>query len=133
MLRTTSLLLALGVALVIVGCSGGDTSGAADSSSNSAALTEPTNSEPVAVTGTFESDAKPIIAAKCIGCHSGAAPKGGLDFSTISTNADAAEKAEWIKKMAEEVAEGKMPAKGGAPLTDEEKTKLLAALNAVGG
>lgn len=142
MLRTTSLLLALGIVFALAGCSGGTSTDSA--TSNSAAMTEPTSSEPAssepatsestpAATASFETDAKPIIAAKCIGCHSGAAPKGGLDFTTIATNADATEKAEWIKKMAAEVTAGKMPPAKGAPLTDEEKTKLLASLNAVGG
>ncbi len=148
MLRTTSLLIALGVVFAVFGCSGGASNEIADSSSasnmsstssDSAAMTESTNPEPAVsdsvapTTASFETDAKPIIATKCIGCHSGAAPKGGLDFSLLATNADATAKADWLKKMSDEVTAGKMPPSKGAPLTEEEKTKLLAALNAVGG
>ncbi len=142
MLRTTSLLVALGVVFAVLGCSGGTPTDGADTgttSSDSAAMTEPTNPEPAAsgsvatASGTFETDAKPIIAVKCVGCHSGAAPKGGLDFTLLATNADATAKAKWIKKMSEEVTAGKMPPAKGTPLTGEEKAKLLAALNAVGG
>src|SRR5262245_62409969 len=62
----------------------------------------------------FDKQVAPVLAARCLACHSGAKPKGDFD---ISRKANVKPAVLW-----ERVNAGEMPPK--KPLTDAEKTVL---------
>lgn len=61
---------------------------------------------------SFTKDVKPTLDKFCIGCHSGAKPADGIDFSKIKTDADAKKSFKVLRKSLSEVQEGAMPPRG---------------------
>lgn len=94
---------------------------------------DPQSPKPMA--SVFDKDILPILQARCIGCHSGGAPKAGLDLRTVSAilqggmsgpaiRLDAAE----TSLLYEVASSGKMPPKGEL-LTAEEQGKIRVWIN----
>ncbi|MBS1708210.1 MAG: c-type cytochrome [Armatimonadetes bacterium] len=70
----------------------------------------------------------PILTKSCLGCHSGAGAKGGLDLSTIKTKEDATAMKEKLEKAASLVESRRMPPRQAPQLSAEERDHLVAAL-----
>jgi len=78
---------------------------------------------------TFDAQIAPILVQRCLDCHSGADPKGGLDLSRRSTALDGGESGAAIvagkpgeSLLWEKIDAGEMPPK--KPLSAAEKTTI---------
>jgi hypothetical protein len=92
-------------------------------------------SKPMEKASVFDKDILPILQARCIGCHGGAAPKAGLDLRTVTAILQGGKSGPAIRLDAAETSllyevasSGKMPPKGG-PLTGEEQGKIRVWIN----
>lgn len=89
-------------------------------------------SVPAESTDAFVMNAKPIIDNICKNCHSGPKPKGNIDMTKFATEVDAKANIATIHKMIEELEERKMPPPNMVPMSDDDRSKLIAALKALG-
>jgi hypothetical protein len=68
---------------------------------------------------TFQSSINPIIANKCVGCHSGATPAGNINLTSHQGVQTVALNGKLIGRITDSNAATRMP-KGGSPLPDCE-------------
>jgi mono/diheme cytochrome c family protein len=73
-------------------------------------------------------EARPLLEARCSGCHSPKKKKGGVDFASLAQPKAALGNARlWTRALAQ-VETGEMPPEGETPLSAAEKTALVAWL-----
>lgn len=73
----------------------------------------------------YEAKARPILAARCVGCHSTEKREGELDLERFtSLDAIREDPGAWLK-VVEMVSQGEMPPEEAEPITAEEKKELL--------
>ncbi|MEY4180680.1 MAG: hypothetical protein RLY70_4254 [Planctomycetota bacterium] len=70
----------------------------------------------------------PILHAKCVRCHGGTMPKGGLDLRRIGAPEEPGKQAELLQRVLEAIDANDMPPEGEPRLTDDERGKLLRDL-----
>jgi cytochrome c553 len=73
----------------------------------------------------FSSTVRPILAAKCFGCHGGKAPKAGLDLSRFVDHDDVLGAFRVWEKMRLKVEAGEMPPDDAQPLGDADRRTLI--------
>ncbi|HEY2154372.1 MAG TPA: DUF1592 domain-containing protein, partial [Isosphaeraceae bacterium] len=80
---------------------------------------------PALVAGdAFSSAVRPILAARCFGCHSGKAPEAGLDLSRFSGEAEVLAGFRVWEEVARKIEAGEMPPEEARPLTIAERRTL---------
>jgi hypothetical protein len=74
---------------------------------------------------TFASLVRPILAARCVGCHGGKTPEAGLDLARYSGRDEVLEAFRLWEKVAQKVAAGAMPPEDARPLSDVQRQTLI--------
>lgn len=78
--------------------------------------------------GDFEEFVKPLFQARCVECHSGDRPKGGIDLGAIATEEQLLAQPELIEQILDMVDSGEMPPEEKDGLGHEERARLVAFL-----
>jgi len=77
---------------------------------------------------SFEEDLRPLIRASCVGCHSAAKRKGGVDLESATTAKQVVGDAEtWVRAVAQ-VEAGFMPPRSVDPLDSEVRRELVTGI-----
>ncbi len=82
--------------------------------------------EPAALVASepFTSTVRPILAARCFGCHAGKTPEAGLDLSRFATQDEVLGAFRVWEKVIEKIVAGRMPPEDAKPLTDAQRRAL---------
>src|SRR5690348_16441663 len=83
------------------------------------------DSPSVGAWASYESSMRPILAARCFGCHAGRSPKAGLDLSRIAGDERVTGAFRLWEKVSRRVAAGEMPPDGEEPLTDLQRRTMV--------
>jgi hypothetical protein len=73
----------------------------------------------------FGTTVRPILAARCFGCHGGKTPEAGLDLSQNTTRDEVLGAFRLWEKVVQKVAAGEMPPEDARPLSDLQRQTLL--------
>jgi hypothetical protein len=73
----------------------------------------------------FTSTVRPILAARCFGCHAGKTPEAGLDLARLTAREDVLGAFRLWEKVARKVEAGDMPPEEARPLSDARRRTLL--------
>jgi hypothetical protein len=73
----------------------------------------------------FRSQVRPVLAARCFGCHSGKSPEAGLDLARIGTDAEALSAFRIWEKVILKVKAGEMPPEEAKPLSEPQRRTLI--------
>lgn len=74
----------------------------------------------------FTRDIKPLLRRRCLECHAGAKPDGGLDLAAFDSRAAALEAPKRWAKVARRLESGDMPPDYADPMPAAERATLLA-------
>jgi hypothetical protein len=74
---------------------------------------------------TFRSRIRPILAARCFGCHSGKSPEAGLDLARIGTGDEALGAFRLWEKAILKIKAGEMPPEDAKPLSEDQRRTLV--------
>ena len=78
----------------------------------------------------YARDIRPLLEARCAGCHSPKKKKGDVDLASLADPASALANARLWKRALAQLETGEMPPEGETPLSTPEKTALVAWLKA---
>jgi hypothetical protein len=73
----------------------------------------------------FGTTVRPILAARCVGCHGGKTPEAGLDLARPATHDEVRGAFRLWEKVAQKVAAGEMPPEDARPLSEAQRQTLL--------
>ena len=69
---------------------------------------------------------EPLLSAKCYSCHGGEKTKGEVDLKALASNPKVGEEFELWHRVLDTIERGEMPPRKSEPLTENEKTAILA-------
>lgn len=75
----------------------------------------------------FHDSVRPLVQQYCFGCHGAKDPKGDLDLSVFSNDADVLKSSETWRRAWDALRRGEMPPRAPRPTADERQ-RLLAAI-----
>jgi cytochrome c553 len=73
----------------------------------------------------FATTVRPILEARCVGCHGGKTPEAGLDLARLAGRDEVLGAFRLWEKVAQKVAAGAMPPEDARPLSDSQRQTLL--------
>jgi hypothetical protein len=73
----------------------------------------------------FRSRVRPVLAARCFGCHSGKSPEAGLDLARIGTADEALGAFRLWEKVTLRIEAGEMPPEDAKPLSEDQRRTLI--------
>jgi hypothetical protein len=79
---------------------------------------------PPAANDPFGTTVRPILAARCFGCHAGKTPEAGLDLTRFRTGDEALGGFRLWEKVIDKVQTGAMPPEDAKPLSDLQRRTL---------
>jgi mono/diheme cytochrome c family protein len=78
----------------------------------------------------FERDARPVLRRHCVGCHSTAKPKGGIDLARFKDKASLRKEPDLWQRVTDALSEHTMPPKEKRQPSDFERQKAIDAIEA---
>lgn len=81
---------------------------------------------------TFAKNVGPFLKKNCVSCHSGPYAADKVDFSKITTEAEAVRQLKLLKKSAGQVKNKSMPPKGSVMPTDADRKAFTDWVSAKG-
>lgn len=123
-----ALFLALGIGLIVAGCS----QPAADAGTSGSATGSTTGGTPAPADDKFAATIRPMFVKNCGQCHTGGGAKGGFNLENINTTEDLKNPTNVtiLTKVAEVISTKKMPPPNAPQPTDEDRMTMAEGLKA---